>query len=159
MDVTKIPFNKFLGIEKCHDSKGALLVLPESEHFTNHLNTIHASAQFALGEATSGEYLLQRFKYIVENETLVPVVRKTEVKFKKPAQGEIKASAHITDDIASQTVASIEKKGRAIIPVTVNITDSIGNNTMTATYEWFIQKVKNSHNHVSAPDGLQTRPP
>ena len=83
MDVTKIPFNKFLGIEKCDGSGEALLVLPESEHFTNHLHTVHASAQFALGEAASGEYLLQRFEHIVENETIVPVVRKSDVKFKK----------------------------------------------------------------------------
>lgn len=143
MDVLEIPFNNFLGIEKCNDENNELLLLPASDKYTNHLKTVHASAQFALGEATSGEYLLQRFKKIVENETIIPVVRKTEVKFKKPAQGEIKASAELSDEIASQAIASIDKRGRAIIPVTVNVFDSQGNNTMTGTYEWFVQKVEN----------------
>jgi hypothetical protein len=143
MDVTKIPFNSFLGIERCEASDDALLFLQDLIQYKNHLNTVHASAQFALGEAASGEYLLQRFKDIAEKETLIPIVRKTEVKFKKPAQGKIKASATISDEIASQTAVSINKKGRAIIPVTVNITDSSGNNTMTAIYEWFVQKVEN----------------
>jgi len=39
-------------------------------------------------------------------------------------------------------VASLEKRGRAIIPVTVSIMDTNGNITMTATYEWFVQKVE-----------------
>lgn len=140
MDVTQIPFNKLLGICKCSVPDEGLLMLRKSEHYANHLNTVHASAQFALGEAASGEYLLQRFKTIVEKETLIPVVRNAEVKFKKAGKGEIKASANIPDDVVSQTVASIEKKGRALIPVTVTISDSSGNITMTATYEWFVQK-------------------
>lgn len=142
MDVTKIPFNKFLGIARCRESDSGLLALPESEEYANHLRTVHASAQFALGEATSGEYLLQRFGELVKHETLVPIVRRAEIKFKKPARGEIRASAQITDDIAAQTVASIEKKGRAIIPVRVEIVDCDGNSTMTATFEWFVQKVE-----------------
>ena len=142
MDVTEIPFNRFLGIRKCHDAEDGLLLLPESEYYTNHLNTVHASAQFALGEAASGEYLLQRFRDIVEKETLVPVVRKTDVTFKRPARGEIKASASIPDETARQTVASLEKKGRAIIPVAVQVTDRDGHNTMTATYEWFVQRIE-----------------
>jgi hypothetical protein len=141
MDVTKIPFNSFLGIERCDESDDWLLFLHDLPKYTNHLNTVHAGAQFALGEAASGEYLLRRFKNIVEKETLIPIVRKTEVKFKKPAQGKIKASAYISDEIADQTASSIDKKGRAIIPVTVNVTDSSGNVTMTAKYEWIVQKI------------------
>jgi len=101
MDVTKIPFNKFLDIKRPRDSAGETLVLTKADHFTNHLNTVNAGAQFALGEATSGEYLLQRFQAVVEKGTRIPVVKKTDTKFKKTARGEIKASAFITDDIAA----------------------------------------------------------
>jgi len=142
MDVTRIPFNSFLGIERCDEKDDALLFLQDSIRYTNHLNTVHASAQFALAEAASGEYLFRRFRHIVEKQTIIPVVRKAEVKFRKPAQGKIKASASISDELAGQTAAAIDKRGRAIIPVTVNITDSSGNTTMTAIYEWFIQKIE-----------------
>ncbi len=142
MDVTQIPFNRLLGIVKCELPDECLLMLPESERYTNHLKTVHASAQFALGEAASGEYLLQRFKDIPEKESLIPVVRNAEVKFSKPGKGAVRASANIPDDLVSETIASIEKKGRALIPVSVTISDSEGTITMTATYEWYIQKRK-----------------
>lgn len=141
MNIEQVPFNKLLGIKKCTNCKNGLVALPESQKYANHLNTVHASAQFALGEAASGEYLFQRFKEIATKNKLIPVIRKTKLKFKKPAIGEIKAKAFITDEVAKGAIASIEKKGRAIIPVIVDITDSKNNQTMTATYEWFIQKI------------------
>ncbi len=142
MDVTQIPFNKFLGISKCSAPDEGLLMLRDAECYANHLNTVHASAQFALGEAASGGYLLQRFKTIVEKGPLISVVRNAEVKFKKAGKGAIRASANIPDDVAGRTVASLEKKGKVLIPVDVVISDSGGNITMTATYEWFVQKAE-----------------
>jgi len=142
VDVTQIPFNRLLGILKCELPDEGLLMLRDSECYTNHLNTVHASAQFALGEAASGEYLLERFKNISEKEIIIPVVRNVEVKFKKPGKGAVRASANISDDVVSQTITSIEKKGRALIPVSVTISDSSGNITMTATYEWYVQKAQ-----------------
>ncbi len=141
MNIEQVPFNKLLGIKKCDNCKECQVVLPKSQHYANHLNTVHASAQFALAEAASGECLFQRFREFAQKETLIPVIRKTELKFRKPAIGEIRAKASITDEVANQTIASIEKRGRAIIPVDVDITDSNDNQTMTATYEWFVQKV------------------
>ncbi len=86
--------------------------------------------------------MLQKFKDFPEKGLLIPVVRNAEVKFKKPGKGAVKASANIPDELVSETIASIEKKGRALIPVSVTISDSEGNITMTATYEWYIQKSK-----------------
>ena len=54
MDVTKIPFVKKAGVIK--STKG-VLELPFDETVQNHLQTIHASAQFALAETASGEIL------------------------------------------------------------------------------------------------------
>jgi acyl-CoA thioesterase FadM len=117
--------------------------------YTNHLNTVHASIQFALEEAASGTYLLHRFQNIAAQQAVVPVVRKVEVKYKKPAHGAISATAHVTADMVSTTRTSLEKKGRALIPVTVDITDSHGNTTMTATYQWFIQMLESPTEHVT----------
>lgn len=141
MDVTKIPFNEFLGIERCEPSEGALLALQASPQYKNHVNTVHASVQFALGEAASGECLLRSFADLAEKETLVPLLRRSEVKYRKPAQGTIKASASMADGVADETRDALSEKGRAIIPVSVEVTDSQGNTTMTAVFEWFVQKI------------------
>ena len=144
--------NTFLGIRRDPGADEARLVLQESAQYKNHVNTVHASVQFALGEAASGDYLWRRFHDITEQATFVPVVRKADVKYKKPAQGEISATAQISDEMASQTRSALEKKGRAIIPVTVTITDSTGNTTMTVTYAWFVQKLENPTSQAAGND-------
>ena len=140
MDVTQIPFNKYLGIRKQTSDEKTKLILPESEHFLNHLKTVHAGVQFALAEATSGEYLQRRFANLSMKESLIPMVRKSEVKYKKPAYGKIEAKAHVSDDDCIKSIESISNKGRAIIPVAVQVVDGFGTITMTATFNWFVTK-------------------
>ena len=141
IDATRVPFVKFLGIARCAPPASDSLMLPEAEHYANHLNTVHASAQFALGEATSGAYLLQRFEDLAVTKTFIAVVRKAEVKFKQPARGTVKGTASVTEPVVSRTLTSVATKGWALIPVLVQVMDSRDSITMTATYEWFIKEV------------------
>ncbi len=59
MDVTALPFNRFLGLQTAPPDSGFLVTLPGSPDFTNHLNTVHASALLAVAEAGSGAFLLK----------------------------------------------------------------------------------------------------
>ncbi len=140
MDISEIPFNRHVGIKKCSSSSKALLQLDKSENLHNHLNTVHASAQFALAEAASGECLLQRFKGIAAEESIVPVVREVRVKYRKPSNGTLRATADISDAEAAKAIEALSRKGRAIIPVSVDVLDEFDNTTMSATFSWFIQK-------------------
>ena len=60
MNVLELPFNKILLIKKS-DEPDTILMLEDSVKYQNHLGTIHASAQYALAEATSGEILKSIF--------------------------------------------------------------------------------------------------
>src|SRR5260370_42466796 len=53
VSVTELPFNSFLGIQ-ISTEPSQLLRLPSGERYLNHLCTVHASAQLALAEASSG---------------------------------------------------------------------------------------------------------
>lgn len=88
MDVTQLPFNKFIGLERCEKEKGFLTSLPDKPEYTNHLGTVHASALFAVAEAGSGEFLFRQFKVTAD---LLPVVRHAELKFRKPVKGRVSA--------------------------------------------------------------------
>jgi len=55
MKTIEIPFNKFVGISRSESQENGLLELKDDENLKNHLGTVHASAQFALAEACSGE--------------------------------------------------------------------------------------------------------
>ena len=138
MDVTQIPFNKFIEISRS-STDDHVLELGLKDNMKNHLGTFHASAQFALAEACSGLSLKKHFPHGANS--VVPVLRKADIKFKKPAQSNIQAKANINPESKEKFEQQFEKKGRATIAVPVEIIDQNGTITMTGTYEWFVQKI------------------
>jgi hypothetical protein len=94
MDITGIPFNQFIGLRKVAAAAGEL-ALDAAPKYLNHIGTVHAAAQFALAEACCGEYLLSRFADLTEGN--LAVVRKAEIKYRKPAYGALKARASLAD--------------------------------------------------------------
>ncbi len=96
--------------------------------------------KFALAEATSGEYLLRTFSEFRDN--IVPVVRKVELKYKKPAEGKIKSKASMDKEMIEKVRKDIINKGRALLTVNVEIFDVNNNLTLQSGYEWFLQKLK-----------------
>jgi acyl-coenzyme A thioesterase PaaI-like protein len=136
--VTELPFNAFLGVQPASDP-GRLLRLPAGGQYLNHLGTVHASALLALAEASSGEFLLRHFG---SSEGLVPVVRRLESKFRKPANGAVTSTAAAPEDMLAQVTAELEAKGRALISISVELHDEAGAHVLSATVEWFVQRMK-----------------
>jgi len=136
--VTELPFNKFLGIQPA-SGDAHLLQLPSGNEYLNHLGTVHAAAQLALAEASSGEFLLRHFG---SAEDLLPVVRRVEAKFRKPASGSIVSTASVAPEALAQLDAELSLKSRAVISITVEVYDELGAHTLSATFEWFIQREK-----------------
>jgi acyl-coenzyme A thioesterase PaaI-like protein len=135
--VTELPFNSFLGIQITTEPS-QLLRLPSGEQYLNHLGTVHASALLALAEASSGEFLLRHFG---SAEGIVPVVRRLEAKFRKPANGAVTSTATAPLSALEQLDAELASKGRALIPITVELHDQSEAHTLSATVEWFIQRL------------------
>ena len=134
--VTELPFNSFLGIQIATEPS-KLLRLPSGDQYRNHLGTVHASAQLALAEASSGEFLLRHFG---SAQGIVPVIRRLEAKFRKPANGAVTSTATAAAASLEQLDAELASKGRALIPITVELHDQSGAHTLSATVEWFIQR-------------------
>lgn len=137
MDVTQLPFNKFIGLEKGTDE--FLISLPAGDIYTNHLGTVHASALFAAAEAASGAFLLEQ---IGSAEGYIPVVRHADLKFKKPARGRISAKASVKAGELEKTKAELAEKGRALVSVNIEVLDEAGTIALTAAFEWFIAAQK-----------------
>lgn len=138
MKITHIPFNAFLAISQS-ETDAQLLELEFADNLKNHLGTFHAGAQFALAEACSGLALQRQFPHL--DGMVLPVLRRAEVKYKKPAQSAICAKAEIGGEEVGRFEEQLARKGRAGILVPVEIVDQEGTVTMTGIYEWFIQKV------------------
>jgi acyl-coenzyme A thioesterase PaaI-like protein len=138
--VTGLPFNRLLSIRSASDAPH-LLELPSGSQYLNHLGTVHAGAQLALAEASSGELLLKHFG---SSDGLVPVLRRVEAKFRNPANGTIMSTASTTPESLARLDAELSSKGRSVIGITVDIYDESGAHTLSATFDWFIQRQNNS---------------
>jgi acyl-coenzyme A thioesterase PaaI-like protein len=136
MEITDIPFVKKVGIEK--NSNGEL-ELGFDDSVQNHIQTIHASALFSLAEAASGEALQITFPELVGK--VVPVVRDSQIKFKKPATKPITAYPDISVDAQEKFKEQFGKKGRSSIVVDVEIKDSDGVVVCFGSFSWFVQSV------------------
>jgi len=136
MDVTQIPFAKHIGIEK--KDEGTLKLEP-SELVQNHIQTIHASAQYALGETQTGLHLQLAFPELVGK--VVGLLRGSTVKYKNPATTSIYALASIEEEEKKKFLTQLERKGRASIVVEVMLKDEEDKITMQGTFTWFVQKL------------------
>jgi len=143
MHVLDLPFNKILLLKKS-DLSDTILMLEDRLEYQNHLGTIHASAQYALAEASSGEILERNFGDW--NGAYFPVVRRVEVKYKNPAKGRLFSMGFIDADRAMEVKKELSEKGRTLVDVTVKIVDEGKNITLESTFTWFIAKTKKQNN-------------
>src|SRR3954462_10649723 len=98
MHVTDLAINRTLGMQLAPPGNDHVLEMPESPLLLNHVGTVHASVQFALAEASSGEFLLC---HLGEAQSQVfAVLRASNVKFRKPAHGALRASARFAEGAA-----------------------------------------------------------
>ena len=138
MHTTDLALNQALGLRLVPEPNTAVLEMPESPLLLNHVGTIHASAQFALAEASSGEFLL---RHLGDAQSQVfAVLRTSEVKFRKPAHGTLHASAKFADGGADSLSTELASRGRTLVSISIEVADAQGVVTMTGQFDWFLQR-------------------
>lgn len=136
IDITKVPFNQLLGISLSKDSD-FLLQLDNRKEYTNHLDTVHAAALFALAEGSGAQLLLKAFpEEIIDN--VIPVLRKVDVSYKKPAIGIIKSKAILKENTIENISAELQAKKRVLITTMVELFDEQNVKVFVANFEWFV---------------------
>jgi acyl-coenzyme A thioesterase PaaI-like protein len=151
MDVTQLPFNRHLGLEPAAEDSGFLVSLPDGPQYVNHLGTVHASALLAVAEAGSGAFLVRQFG---SGAGFVPVVRRLEAKFRKPARGRVSARCAVPAEEVGRWSAELAARGRVSAPVTIEVVDATGVVVLSAVVEWFIARVGQN----AEPDAAGGRP-
>ena len=136
MDILSIPFHKLLNIERNQNDDDFIFQIEERPELHNHLGTLHACAQLSLAEATAGEYLQQQFPEI--KDTVVPVIRRTEVKYSMPAKGTLFSKASFSSGSKEDFLKELESKKRCIIPIKVEVFNTESKRTLSAVFDWFI---------------------
>jgi hypothetical protein len=139
MNVLKLPFNGILLLKKS-TLPDTVLMLEDDVKYQNHVGTVHASAQYALAEASSGEILERNFGDW--NGAYFPVVRRVEVKYKNPAKGALFSLGSIDPDKAEKAKRELAEKGRTLVDVVVKVVDGEKSVTFEGTFTWFVAKAK-----------------
>src|SRR6185503_5136046 len=89
LKATDLAYNQALGIRAAPAGATHLLELPFTPLVANHLGSMHAAAQFSLAEAASAECLQRHYGVAVVG--VFGVVRGVEVKYRRPATGDLLA--------------------------------------------------------------------
>jgi acyl-coenzyme A thioesterase PaaI-like protein len=137
VDVTQLPFNRCVGLELAAAGSGFLVSLPAGPQYANHLGTVHASALLAVAEAGSGAFLARQ---LGDAAGFVPVVRRLDAKFRRPAAGRVSARAAVADGEVARWAAELAARGRVSAAVPVEVVDGAGVVVLAATVEWFIAR-------------------
>ncbi|MBI5689963.1 MAG: DUF4442 domain-containing protein [Verrucomicrobia bacterium] len=139
MDILSLPFNRRIGLARS-DRADALLSLPDDPSYGNHLGTVHAGALLALAENTSGEYLLRAFPALPF--PVIPVVRRVEAKFRRPARGAVHSRADTPAPALAEFLSTLLARGRSRIEIPVSVHDTSGTEVLSATVEWYVAKAE-----------------
>lgn len=137
MHVTDLAIHKLLGLQLADAGESHILELPESALLLNHVGSIHAGVQFALAEACSGEFLLRHLG--CGPSEVFAVLRTSKVKFRKPAHGDLRASARLEEKSGASPTDELASRGQAFAAVLVEVADANGVVTMSGRYDWFLR--------------------
>ena len=136
MNITHLPFNLFIGIEKYENKNDGIFQLPADPKYLNHVGTVHASALYALGEASSGEFLAQYIK--LDKQSISPILRRADIKYRKPATGRVYAKGIYKEEDWDKFHQSYQKKKKALIAFQIDIINDENTVVATGHYEWFV---------------------
>lgn len=135
MKADDIAFVKLVGIKQ--DEKS--VSLDYKKDVLNHIESIHASAQFTLAETQSGLHLQELFPDLAGK--VIPILRESKIKYKKPALKQIVSSAFCVEEDIQKFREQFDKKGRGSLLVSTEVKDIEGTVTANAEFTWFIQKI------------------
>jgi acyl-coenzyme A thioesterase PaaI-like protein len=136
---TDLALNRLLGIVAATEGSPHLLEMSFTPQLHNHLGTMHAAAQFALAEGASAECLQREFGAAVG--PVFAVVRGVEVKYRRPATGDLLAYGAPDEDTRANLVKELAGRGRCSAVILVDLKDRAGTLTLHAKFDWFISRV------------------
>lgn len=130
MNITELPFNQHIGIEK----SDAGVVLRKKPELLNHVGTIHAAALYGLAETASGDWIIEQL--MTKFPDALALARQGGIRYKRPAENDRTAEANVDADALASCIAKLENRGRTTLTVPVQVICD-GKPVATAEFEWW----------------------
>jgi acyl-coenzyme A thioesterase PaaI-like protein len=139
-----VPFNRVLDLQfVAVEPERAEVVLLEAPERLNHVGTIHAAAQFGLGEAASGAMVMAAFSDL-QGQGYVPLAASAQIAYRKPSKGDLRGVATLSTTEQARVRADVETNSKARFSVPVQLLDAQGVVTTEITVEWALIKPRAS---------------
>lgn len=138
---TDLALNRAIGIVDAPAGATHLLEMPFAPLVTNHLGTVHAAAQFALAEAASAECLQREYGALVARYSIQAIVRGVEVKYRRPATGDLLAFGRPDDDTLKNLPNDLATRTRCTAAVIIELKDRSGQTSFVGRFDWLISKL------------------
>jgi hypothetical protein len=135
MNLLDLTYNQNINLQNTNKTD-CIFMLAMNENLQNHVHSFHAAAIFSLAEASSAQFLINTFKEF-EN-TVVPLLRATNTKYKKPGLTNIYAKAILINETKEEIIILLYNKKRALVTIKVEIIDEAEFIIFTGTFEWFL---------------------
>jgi acyl-coenzyme A thioesterase PaaI-like protein len=132
--IETVPFAKFTGVVATEAGRGTGQArLVQRAEVSNHVGTMHAAAQFALGEAASGIAMAGALAPMIL--AVRPVAADGHIRYLKPAKGTITATAQVKGD-PDALVDELKQQGKTRFEVQVELVDESKVVVAEMTVEW-----------------------
>ena len=133
-----VPFNRVLGVRvESVAPEQVEVVLPAAPERLNHVGTVHAIAQFGLGEASAGAMLLTAFSDL-QAAGAVPLVTEATIRYHKAARGDLLGVALLPLTSQQRIRAELQTVGKARFIIPVQLYDTTGLLTTELEVSWVL---------------------
>jgi acyl-coenzyme A thioesterase PaaI-like protein len=130
-----LPITRFIDLK----DDGDHLFIDISENIKNHIGSIHAAVMFTLAESASGYHLSRLYPEL--KDKVIPLLRESNMKYKKTAFGRIIAYSSCMDELQEKFFKQFLKKGRGTISVDIELKNSDMEIVANGSFTWFVQKI------------------
>lgn len=135
-----VPFSRAVGARVIvMEPERAEALLPASPDRLNHVGTVHAVAQFGVGEVAAGALILRAFGAL-QAGGYAPVVAETTIRYKQPARGDLRSIAELPLAEQERIRQQIATDGKARFTIPVRIVDDAGNVVTELDVNWALIK-------------------
>ncbi|MES2883842.1 MAG: YiiD C-terminal domain-containing protein [Pseudomonadota bacterium] len=117
-----IAFVRNAGLVVEHLERGEVRCLMPFKGNGNHIGTMYAGALFTLAEIPGGALFLSSF----DTARFFPVVKALNLKFLKPAKGDVRVSATLAPEEISRIEQQAAESGKADFALSLELKDTAG---------------------------------
>lgn len=136
----QVPFSHHVGAHvTAVDAESAEATLPAAQERLNHVGTVHAVAQFGLGEVATGALILGVFSELTA-AGYAPIAANATITYLKAGRGDLRAVSHFARADQEAVRAQVEQTGKARFSMPVQLFDSSGQVITEMTVEWVLLK-------------------